>query len=112
MLQKSFIPLTVTILALLQPVALAQTATYYSDEYQGQPTASGELFNTWDYTAAHPNLPFGTWVEVTNLNNGSSVTVRINVRCNCGIDLSKAAAVSIDLIDMGVAPVSLKILEQ
>ncbi|HEY9828542.1 MAG TPA: septal ring lytic transglycosylase RlpA family protein [Stenomitos sp.] len=89
------------------PVAAqAQTATYYSDAYQGSPTASGERFNTWDYTAAHPSYRFGTMVRVTNLNNGRSVTVRINDRCNCGIDLSKAAAGQIGLLSSGVAPVS------
>lgn len=111
MLKKYFFPITLALLAIIQPGAWAQTATYYSDEYQGQPTASGELFNTWDLTAAHPNLPFGTWVQVTNLNNGSSVVVRINDRCNCGIDLSKAAAQQIDLVYMGVAPVSLQVVE-
>jgi rare lipoprotein A len=84
------------------------TASYYSDAYQGSPTASGERFNTWAYTAAHPSYPLGTMVRVTNLNNGRSVDVRINDRCNCGIDLSKAAAQQIDLIYSGIAPVSVR----
>jgi rare lipoprotein A len=84
------------------------TASYYSDAYQGSPTASGERFNTWGYTAAHPSYALGTMVRVTNLNNGRFVDVRINDRCNCGIDLSKAAAQQIDLIYSGVAPVSVR----
>jgi rare lipoprotein A len=81
-------------------------ATYYSDAYIGSPTASGERFDTWGYTAAHPSYALGTVVRVTNLNNGRSVTVRINDRCSCYIDLSKAAASDIGMISSGVAPVS------
>ncbi|MGB8698511.1 MAG: septal ring lytic transglycosylase RlpA family protein [Thermosynechococcaceae cyanobacterium] len=88
--------------------AQAETATYYHDSYQGSPTASGERFNTWSYTAAHPSYAFGTVVRVTNLNNGRSVDVRINDRCSCGIDLSKAAAGQIGLLSSGVAPVSVR----
>lgn len=110
MLKKLIVPLTVAASVLFQSAALAQTATYYSDYYQGRQTASGEIFDTWGNTAAHPSLPFGTWVQVTNLNNGASVNVRINDRCNCGIDLSKAAAGQIGLLQTGVAPVSIQVL--
>lgn len=109
MLKKLLFPLTFAATILVQTAALAQTATYYSDEYQGRPTASGEIFDTWSNTAAHPSLPFGTWVQVTNLNNGASVSVRINDRCNCSIDLSKAAAQQIGLLESGVAPVSIQV---
>ncbi|WP_299486050.1 septal ring lytic transglycosylase RlpA family protein [Acaryochloris sp. IP29b_bin.137] len=110
MLNKFIVPLTLAASVFVQPAALAQTATYYSDYYQGRQTASGEIFDTWSNTAAHPNLPFGTWVQVTNLNNGASVNVRINDRCSCGIDLSKAAAQQIGLLQSGVAPVSIQVL--
>ena len=110
MLKKLIFPLTFAATVFMQPAALAQTATYYSDYYQGRQTASGEIFDTWGNTAAHPSLPFGTWVQVTNLNNGASVSVRINDRCNCSIDLSKAAAQQIGLLQTGVAPVSIKVL--
>lgn len=67
-----------------------------------------------DLTAAHKSLPFGTYVMVTNLNNGKSVTVRINDRGPFVkgriIDLSYAAAKAIDMIDTGTAPVKLEIL--
>jgi len=56
------------------------TASWYGDYFQGRPTASGEPFNMHDLTAAHPTLPLGTFVKVTNLRNGRSVVLRINDR--------------------------------
>ncbi|HUJ96583.1 MAG TPA: septal ring lytic transglycosylase RlpA family protein [Terriglobales bacterium] len=56
------------------------TASWYGDDFQGKPTASGEPYNMYDLTAAHPSLPLGTQVRVTNLHNGRSVVVRINDR--------------------------------
>lgn len=55
-------------------------ASIYSDEYQNIGTASGEFYNPDDMTAAHPNLAFGTVVQVTNIKNGRKVNVRINDR--------------------------------
>jgi len=55
-------------------------ASIYSDEYQNIGTASGEFYNPDDMTAAHPNLAFGTMVQVTNIKNGRKVNVRINDR--------------------------------
>lgn len=110
MLKKSFSVLAIAASVLMPLSAYGETATYYSDAYQGSPTASGERFNTWDYTAAHPSYAMGTVVRVTNLNNGRSVTVRINDRCSCGIDLSKAAAQQIGVLSSGVAPVSVHAL--
>jgi len=56
------------------------TASWYGDKFQGKPTASGEPFDMRDFTAAHPSLPLGTFVKVTNLKNGKVVVVRINDR--------------------------------
>jgi len=56
------------------------TASWYGVQFQGKPTASGEPFDMHDFTAAHPSLPLGTFVKVTNLKNGNSVVVRINDR--------------------------------
>jgi rare lipoprotein A (peptidoglycan hydrolase) len=56
------------------------SASWYGEQYHGKITASGEPFNMYDVTAAHPTLPLGTFVRVTNLNNGRTVTVRINDR--------------------------------
>jgi rare lipoprotein A len=87
-------------------------ASYYADKYQGRPTASGERFDMNDLTAAHKTLPFGTRVRVTNLDNGKSVTVRINDRGpfvkGRVIDLSLAAAKRLDMVKAGVAPVKLR----
>jgi rare lipoprotein A len=90
--------------------AFAQRATYYSDVYHGKRTASGEVYSVQGYTAAHPTLPLGTVVRVTNLNNGRSVVVRVNDRCRCGIDLSRAAAQDIGIITAGVAQVAINIV--
>jgi rare lipoprotein A len=106
MLRKSFSLLMVAASTLMPLAAFGETATYYADAYQGSPTASGERFDTWGYTAAHPSYALGTMVRVTNLNNGRTVDVRVNDRCSCGIDLSKAAAQQIGLLSSGVAPVS------
>src|SRR5271167_3281983 len=56
------------------------TASWYGVQFQGKPTASGEPFDMRDFTAAHPSLPMGTFVKVTNLKNGKAVVVRINDR--------------------------------
>ena len=56
------------------------TASWYGDYFQGKATASGEPYNMYDLTAAHPTLPLGSWVRVTNMSNGRAVVVRINDR--------------------------------
>jgi len=98
------------------PVLLSEEqkgqASWYGGKYHGRTTASGEIFNTYDLTAAHRTLPFDTLVEVTNLGNGKSVTVRINDRGpfvdNRIIDLSYEAAQKLDFVQQGVADVSIR----
>jgi len=58
----------------------AGTASWYGVQFQGKPTASGEPYDMRDFTAAHPSLPLGSFVKVTNLRNGKAVVVRINDR--------------------------------
>ncbi len=113
MLMRTFTAITLgTLLSLPALSALAETATYYGPGFHGQRTASGEIFNQWDHTAAHPNLPFGTRVRVTNPRNGRSVVVRINDRKpSGGIDLSTAAAQVLGIINSGWANVRLQILQ-
>lgn len=86
-------------------------ASYYSDVHQGQETASGERFDQRALTAAHPHLPFGSRVRVTNLANGRQIVVRINDRGpfveGRVIDLSRRAAEALDMIDAGVVRVRL-----
>ncbi|NBC97381.1 MAG: septal ring lytic transglycosylase RlpA family protein [Deinococcus-Thermus bacterium] len=86
-------------------------ASWYGPNFAGRPTANGEVFDPARLTAAHRTLPFGTRVQVTNLDNGRTVTVRINDRGPFAhgriIDLSRAAAEAIDLIATGLAQVRL-----
>jgi rare lipoprotein A len=110
LLKRIGLSLVVAATVLMPTAAFAQRATYYSDSYQGLRTASGERYDMNGYTAAHPTLPLGTRVRVTNLNNGRSVVVRVNDRCRCGIDLSRAAARDINLLHVGVAQVAINIL--
>ena len=91
--------------------ALDGIASYY---WQDQMTASGERFNKRDMTAAHPTLPFGTLVEVTNTRNGKKTVVRINDRGPFKpgrvIDVSEAAAEVLDMTGRGLAPVKLQVV--
>ena len=87
-------------------------ASYYGEAFNGRPTSSGEIFDMNAYTAAHKTLPFGTFLEVTTLENGKKVVVRVNDRGpfvpNREIDLSKAAAKSLGMISRGITRVSIK----
>ncbi len=97
----------------LFPMALgAQTynetghCSFYADKFQGRNCASGEKYDKNQFTAAHRTLPFNTLVKVTNLRNNKSVIVRINDRGPMStdrlLDLSGAAAKSLDMIAYGV----------
>ncbi len=90
-------------------------ATWYGAQLAGHHTASGEIFDPRQMTAAHRFLPFGTWVEVRCLTTGARVRVRITDRGPFGraeriIDLSRAAAERLGIRHMGVAPVELRIV--
>ena len=92
---------------------LSGIGSWYGDVFDGQPTASGEIFDQSALTACHPTLPFGTLVRVINLRNRRSVIVRINdrgIRPDRIIDLSSAAAEKIGMLETGVAPVKLEIV--
>lgn len=89
-------------------------ASWYAGKFQGRTTASGEVFDTNQMTAAHRTLPFGTIVEVTHRERGTSVQVRINDRGpfvdGRVIDLSRAAADALGMTSEGVAAVTLRIV--
>jgi rare lipoprotein A len=89
-------------------------ASWYGEKFHGRPTASGETFDMYAYTAAHRNLPFGTRVRVTNEENGRSVVVRVNDRGPWVegriIDLSYAAAKELGMIEAGVVRIRLEVL--
>jgi rare lipoprotein A len=89
-------------------------ASWYGGKFHGRRTASGERFDTHQLTAAHRTLPFGTVVEVHNLDNGRRVRVRINDRGPFAhrriIDLSRAAAEELEMIGPGTARVELIVI--
>ena len=90
------------------------TASWYGEYFEGRATASGEPFNMYDLTAAHPKLPLGTWVRVTNLSNGRRIFVRINDRGPIIpgriIDLSFSAAQALNFQQKGLQQVRLDLV--
>ena len=89
-------------------------ACWYGEKFHGKHTASGEVFDANAFTAAHRVLPFGSMVEVTNLENGKRVVVRINDRGPFEdvehriIDLSRASAQALGMGGQGLIPVKLR----
>lgn len=90
-------------------------ASFYSSRFHGRPTASGAAYDQTALTAAHPSLPFGTLVCVTNTHNGRSVAVEINDRGPFTggriIDLSRRAAQEIGMINAGAVRVRVEACE-
>ena len=91
------------------------TASWYGDYFQGKTTASGEPFDMRDFTAAHPSLPLGSFVKVTNLRNGKAVVVRVNDRGPVVdgriIDVSYNAARALGFKERGVQKVRLDLYQ-
>ena len=91
-------------------------ASWYGPEFDGRSTASGEVFNSSFFTAAHPVLPFGTMLLVTNRHNNKQVAVRVNDRGPFVsariIDVSKAAAEQLDMLVTGTAPVLVESIDR
>jgi rare lipoprotein A len=92
-------------------------ATWYGAALAGHSTASGERFDPSKMTAAHRSLPFGTWVDVTRVDTGQTVRVRITDRGPFGheeriIDLSHEAAKELGILKRGVTRVKVTILEE
>jgi rare lipoprotein A len=85
------------------------TASWYGPGFHGRKAASGEIYNQNAMTAAHKTLPFGTKLRVTNEKTGKSVTVKINDRGpyhgSRVIDLSKAAATQLGIVQAGTGKV-------
>jgi peptidoglycan lytic transglycosylase len=88
------------------------TASWYGVPFHGRRAANGEIFDMNSLVAAHRTLPFGTMLRVTNLNNGRDVQVRVIDRGpfvgDRIIDLARAAAVALDMIGTGTAPVRIE----
>ena len=91
------------------------TASWYGENFQGKPTASGEPYQMYDMTAAHLTLPMGSYVKVTNLRNGKAVIVRVNDRGPIVpgriIDLSYGAAQALQFRARGLQRVRLDLVE-
>jgi rare lipoprotein A len=91
-------------------------ASYYGPGFHGRRTASGEIFDMHELVAAHRTLPLGTVARVTNLTNHRSVVVRINDRGPYVkgriLDVSKAAAKSLEFIRAGTTRVRIEILKR
>jgi rare lipoprotein A len=114
--------LAVTLLAFLSPQSFAahpgqvQTgiASYYHDSLHGNRTASGQIYDKNQLSAAHKTLPLGSRVRVTDKRTGKSVVVRVNDRGPFVkgriIDLSRRAAAELGIIRRGVTPVKVEVL--
>ena len=89
-------------------------ASWYGREFDGKKTANGEKFDAESLTAAHPSLPFGSWVRIVNTRNGKFEFVRINDRGpyqeGREIDVSYRVARKIGLIHSGVSQVRLELM--
>lgn len=110
-----FLSYNLTLLGFSQTGAkFSGTASYYGVPFHGRATASGEIFSMDSMTAAHKQLAFGTLVRVTNRSNGKSCVVKINDRgpfiAGRIIDLSKAAADTLDFIAQGIVTVDCEII--
>lgn len=90
-------------------------ASWYGGFFHGRLTANGEVYDMYDFTAAHLELPLGTYIKVTNLANKRSVVVRVNDRGPVIpgriLDLSYGAARSLGIAEKGVQKVQIDIVE-
>jgi rare lipoprotein A len=96
-------------LAALGPYSQTGVASWYGKRYHGQPTASGEIYDMYAMTAAHPTLPIPSYARVSRIDGGSAVVVRINDRgpfhSDRVIDLSYTAAYKLGILSGGSARV-------
>ena len=109
-------PLVAHLSAPVKPIKTwVGNASWYGPEFDGKKTANGERFNCESLTAAHPNLPFGSWVRIVNTHNGKFEVVRINDRGpyqeGREIDVSYRVARKIGLINSGVSQVRLELMQ-
>jgi len=106
-LGKEYVPMTS-----LQPFRQRGVASWYGKRYHGQKTSSGEIYDMYAMTAAHPTLPIPSYARVTNVANGKTVVVRINDRgpflSGRIIDLSYAAAHKLGYVGAGSAQVEVE----
>ena len=99
----------------IAPFRQRGTGSWYGRRFNGQPTSSGELYDMYGMTAAHPTLPIPSYAKVTNVQNGRSVVVRINDRgpflSERVIDLSYTAAAKLGYADRGSAQLEVELIQ-
>jgi rare lipoprotein A len=104
---KKYVPL-----ASVQPYHQRGVASWYGKRFHGQKTASGEIYDMYTMSAAHPILPIPSYARVTSVRTGKQVIVRINDRgpfhANRAIDLSYAAAYRLGLVGTGSGEVEIE----
>ncbi len=100
----------------IEPFRERGVASWYGRRYHGQPTSSGERYDMYAMTAAHPTLPIPSYARVTSVANGRSVVVRVNDRGpflqNRVIDLSYTAAAKLGYVEAGSAEVDVELVTQ
>lgn len=109
----------IVLLSFIASDMMAQTytgkASYYANDFHGRKSASGKVYDMYKYTCAHKTLPFGTKLKVTNLKNGKTTIVEVTDRGPYAkgriVDLSKAAAMDLDMISSGVAKVEVEVIK-
>jgi rare lipoprotein A len=91
-------------------------ASFYHNKFEGRKTSTGEIFDQDKFTAASNNLELGTYVKVTNEDNGRTVYVRINDRMNASnkrlIDLASVAAKHLSFTNAGLAKVKVEVVPE
>lgn len=105
---KTYTPITDSTTPLVQ----RGIASWYGKKFHGQKTSSGELYDMYKITAAHPTLPIPSYARITNLTNGKQIIVRINDRgpfhSNRIIDLSYTAALKLDILGKGSSQIEVE----
>lgn len=94
--------------------ATPMVASWYGERFRGRPTASGEPFDPDGFTAAHPSLPFGTWLALTHPETGATARVRVNDRGpnvpGRQLDVAEAVAEALGIREVGVAALEVEVL--
>lgn len=103
--------LSIGLLTPMSAIAERMRVSWYGPGFYGGYTASGEIFDRYSHTAAHPTWPFGTLVQLTHPYTGSQVTVRINDRSGGALDISEQAARDLGTYDAGITAVDVEIVQ-
>lgn len=89
--------------------------SFYGNEFEGRKTASGQIFSNDGFTAAHPTLPFGTKLRVTNKENGKTILVVVNDRGPFKgkrvLDVTRACAEALDFVRQGVTTAVIEVIK-